>query len=73
MLDAAMAQALTVLELSERCGEPVDHLLIWRRAGLVGADGTELFAPADLQRIRHTASGAHQRAGPSGSERSAWG
>src|SRR5262245_1438300 len=52
MLDAAMAQALTVVALSERCGEPVEHLLIWRSAGLVGTDGTELFAPEDLQRIR---------------------
>jgi hypothetical protein len=35
-----MAQALTVLELSERCGEPAERLLIWRSTGLVGTDGT---------------------------------
>ena len=52
MLDAAMAQALTVLELSAQCGEPAERLLTWRSAGLIGAEGPDLFAPEDLQRIR---------------------
>jgi adenylate cyclase len=52
MLGTAMAQALTVLELSEQCGEPAERLLSWRSAGLIGTEGTDLLAPEDLQRIR---------------------
>jgi hypothetical protein len=52
MLDTTMAQALTVLELSERCGEPAERLRTWRAAGLIGSEGPDLFVPEDLQRIR---------------------
>ena len=52
MLDAAMAQALTVLELSAQCGEPAERLRTWRATGLIGTEGPDLFAPEDLQRIR---------------------
>ena len=47
-----MAQALTVLELSERCGEPVERLETWRSAGLIGHESTDLYTPDDLRRIR---------------------
>ena len=47
-----MAQALTVLELSEQRGEPAERLLSWRSASLIGTEGTDLFASEDLQRIR---------------------
>jgi len=47
-----MAQALTMLELSDRCGEPAERLQVWRSAGLLGTEGADLFAPEDLQRIR---------------------
>src|SRR5262249_4939550 len=52
MLETAMGQALTVLELSDRCGEPVERLRAWRAAGLLGTEETDLYAPEDLQRIR---------------------
>ena len=49
-----MAQALTLLELSERSGEPVERLATWRSAGLIGQESTDLYTSDDLRRIRLT-------------------
>lgn len=46
-----MAQALTVLELSARCGEPVETLEAWCAAGLIGTERS-VFSLEDVQRVR---------------------
>lgn len=52
-----MDSDLTLEELSERTGEPVERLRRWRELGLIGAPGAETYEPEDVARVELTQLG----------------
>src|SRR3989442_12536226 len=47
-----MSDALSIVDLARRTGEPVDLLREWRELGLISAPGQERFGPEAVERTR---------------------
>src|SRR5207249_10901758 len=50
--DQAMADELTLRELSQFLGEPLERVREWRSLGLIGRESAETFGSEDVQRAR---------------------
>src|SRR3989442_169714 len=68
-----MSDALSIVDLARRTGEPVDLLREWRELGLISAPGQERFGPEAVERTRlvrvFVHRGVRRRARPGGRER----
>src|SRR2546426_11646621 len=47
-----MSEALSIVDLARRTGEPVDRLREWRALGLISAPDQEWFGPEAVERTR---------------------
>ncbi|TME72967.1 MAG: YHS domain-containing protein [Chloroflexi bacterium] len=47
-----MSEALSIVDLARRTGEPVDRLCEWRALGLISARDQECFGPESVERTR---------------------